>query len=120
MNRVLRTALVLALFACANLLLLSPARGQAVYGTIFGTVTDKSGAAVPDAKVTVTDEAKGTVVSTTSNANGDYSVPHLIPDLYDLKVEAKGFKNFETKGIQVQADTAPRIDPTMDVGGAAE
>ena len=120
MNRVLRTAIALALFACAHLLLVSPARAQAVYGSIFGTVTDKSGAAVPNATVTVTDEAKGTVVTTTSNASGDYSVPHLIPDMYDLKVTAQGFKNFETKGIAVQADTAPRIDPTMDVGGASE
>jgi len=120
MNRTIRTALVLALFACASFLLVVPAKAQAVYGSIFGTVTDKSGAAVPDATITVTDEAKGTVVTTTSNASGDYSVPHLIPDIYDLKVAAKGFKNFETKGIQVQADTAPRIDPTMDVGGAAE
>ncbi len=120
MNKLLRTALALALFACANLLLSTQARAQAVYGSIFGTVTDKSGAAVPDATITVTDEAKGTVVTTTSNASGDYSVPHLIPDTYDLKVSAKGFKNFETKGIQVLADTAPRIDPTMDVGGASE
>src|SRR5438045_6865448 len=120
MNRVLRTAFVLALFACASSLLITPARAQAVYGSIFGTVTDKSGAAVPDATVTVTDEAKGTVVNVTSNASGDYSVPHLIPDVYDLKVTAKGFKTFETKGISVQADTAPRIDPTMDVGGASE
>ena len=118
MNRVLRTALVLALFACASLLLIVPASAQSVYGSIFGTVTDKSGAVVPNATVTVTDEAKGTVVTVTSNASGDYSVPHLIPDVYDLKVMAKGFKTFETKGIQVQADTAPRIDPTMDVGGA--
>jgi len=120
MNRILRTALALALLACANLLLVTQARAQAIYGSIFGTVTDKSGAAVPDATITVTDEAKGTAVTTTSNASGDYSVPHLIPDTYDLKVTAKGFKNFETKGIAVQADTAPRIDPTMDVGGASE
>ncbi len=52
----------------------------------------------------------------TSNGAGDYSVPHLIPDVYDLKVVAKGFNPFETKGIKVEADTAPRIDPTMDVG----
>ncbi len=120
MNRFLRTALVLALFACANLLLISPARGQSVYGSIFGTVTDKSGAAVPDATVTVTDEAKGTIVTVTSNASGDYSVPHLIPDVYDLKVTASNFKSFETKGIKVEADTAPRIDPMMDIGGTAE
>ena len=120
MNRVFRTAFALALFACANLLLISPARAQSVYGSIFGTVTDKSGAAVPDATVTVTDEAKGTVVNVTSNASGDYSVPHLIPDIYDLKVTAKGFKAFETKGIQVQADTAPRIDPDHGCGRRSE
>jgi hypothetical protein len=94
--------------------------GQAVYGSIFGTVTDKSGAGVPDATVTVTDESKGTSVNVTSNASGDYSVPHLIPDVYNLRVTAKGFKSFETRGIQVLADTAPRIDPTLDVGGASE
>lgn len=120
MNKFLRTAVALAAFACANLLLITQARGQSVYGTIFGTVTDTSGAAVPNATVTVTDESKGTVVAVQSNASGDYSVPHLIPDVYDLKVSAQGFKAFETKGIQVLADTAPRIDPTLDVGGAAE
>ena len=116
MNRMFRTALVLALFACASSLLIVTASAQSVYGSIFGTVSDKSGAVIPNAIVTVTDEAKGTVVSVTSNGSGDYSVPHLIPDVYDLKVVAKGFKPFETKGIAVQADTAPRIDPTMDVG----
>jgi hypothetical protein len=118
MNKMLRTAFVLAAFACANLLLLTPARAQSVYGSIFGTVTDKTGAAVPGATVTVTDESKGTIVNVTSNASGDYSVPHLIPDVYDLKVTAKGFKTFEAKGISVEADTAPRIDPTLDIGGA--
>jgi hypothetical protein len=120
MNKILRTALALAFFACANLLLVSPAGAQSVYGSIFGTVTDESGAAVPDATVTVTDVAKGTVVTATSNASGDYSVPHLIPDTYNLKASAKGFKVFEAQGILVQADAADRIDPTMAVGGGAE
>jgi Carboxypeptidase regulatory-like domain/TonB dependent receptor len=120
MNRTLRTALALAIFACAFLVLVTPARAQAVYGSIFGTVTDESGAAVPDATVEVTDVAKGTVVTVTSNTSGDYSVAHLIPDTYNLKATAKGFKSFETKGILVQADAADRIDPTMSVGGAAE
>ena len=116
MNKFLRTALVLALFACASSLLIVTASAQSVYGSVFGTVSDKSGAVIPNATITVTDEAKGTVVTATSNGSGDYSVPHLIPDVYDLKVVAKGFKPFETKGITVQADTAPRIDPTLDVG----
>lgn len=116
MNKFLRTALVLASFACASSLLIVTASAQSVYGSIFGTVSDKSGAVIPNATVTVTDEAKGTVVTVTSNGSGDYSVPHLIPDVYDLKVVIKGFSPFETKGIKVEADTAPRIDPTMDVG----
>ena len=120
MNKNLRTALVLALFACASLILIAPASAQSVYGSIFGTVSDSTGAAVAGATVTVKDEAKGTVVNAISNASGDYSVPHLIPDVYDLKVTAKGFKSFETKGIQVEADTAPRIDPTLQVGGGTE
>jgi hypothetical protein len=116
MNRILRTALVLAVFACASSLLVVTSSAQSVYGSIFGTVSDKSGAVIPNATITVTDEAKGTVVTVTSNGSGDYSVPHLIPDVYDLKVVGKGFKPFETKGIKVEADTAPRIDPTLDVG----
>ncbi len=120
MNKMIRTALALALFACVSLVLLAPARAQSVYGSIFGTVTDKSGAAVPEATVTVTDVAKGTVVTVTSNGSGDYSVPHLIPDVYNVKVTAKGFKTFATEGVAVQADTAPRIDPTMEIGGATE
>jgi outer membrane receptor protein involved in Fe transport len=116
MNRYLRTAFVLALFACAILLFHPPASAQSVYGSIFGTVSDSSGAIIPNATVTVKDEAKGTVVTATSNSAGDYSVPHLIPDVYDLRVTAKSFKVFETKGISVEADTAPRIDPTLEVG----
>ena len=120
MNKSFRTALALAAFACASVLITLPATAQSVYGSLFGSVTDKTGAAVAGATITVKDEAKGTVVTATSNAAGDYSVPHLIPDVYDLKVQAKGFKAFETKGIQIEADAAPRIDPTMDVGGSTE
>jgi hypothetical protein len=120
MNKSFRTALGLASFGCASLLLTLPAGAQSIYGSMFGTVTDKTGAAIPNATVTVTDEAKGTVVTVMSNASGDYTVPHLIPDVYDLKVSLKGFKSFETKGISVEADTSPRVDPTMDVGGSAE
>ena len=64
MNKMVRTALVLALFACAGMLLITPARAQSVYGSIFGTVTEKR---APGSRrhVTVTDEAKGTVVTET-------------------------------------------------------
>src|SRR5580698_100658 len=65
---------------------------QAVYGSIFGTVTDSTGAVVPNATVTVTDVSKGTSVSTVANATGDYRVDHLIPDTYSVTADAPNFQ----------------------------
>ncbi len=55
------------------------ANAQAVYGSILGTVTDPQGAAVVNAKVTVTDQNKGITQETTTNESGNYTVTHLIP-----------------------------------------
>jgi hypothetical protein len=96
------------------------ANAQAVYGSVYGTVTDASGAAIPGATVTVTDETKGTSVTVKSNESGNYTVEHMIPDLYTVKVEAAGFKGFETTHLVVQADTSPKVDATMQTGGASE
>ncbi|HKV76634.1 MAG TPA: carboxypeptidase-like regulatory domain-containing protein, partial [Candidatus Sulfotelmatobacter sp.] len=62
------------------------AMGQAVYGSILGTVTDPSGAAVNGAKVTVTSQTKNVSTETTTNESGNYSVTHLIPDVYSIRV----------------------------------
>jgi hypothetical protein len=111
----------LVLLAAVCLLSLSPAAfGQAVYGSIYGTVTDSTGAAVPDATVTVTDEAKGTSVNVQSNGSGDFTIEHLIPDVYDVKVEAKGFKGYQQKGIQLFADTSIKVTPALTVGGSEQ
>ncbi len=119
MNIRLRAAFTTALLAVLCLLTHAPAHAQSVYGSVFGTVTDKTGAVVPGASVTVTDEAKGTVENTVTNGAGDYTVSHLVPDTYDVKIEAKGFKTSTTKGIVVQADTAPRIDISVEVASSA-
>ncbi|CAN5505036.1 hypothetical protein BH10ACI4_BH10ACI4_10450 [soil metagenome] len=94
--------------------------GQAVYGSLYGTVTDSTGAVVPNATVTVTDIAKGTVVSVTANDGGTYTVEHLIPDSYAIRVSAPGFKSFETKGIRVSADSSPKVDATLVAGATDE
>ena len=99
--------------------LLAPmARGQAVYGSIYGTVTDSSGAVVPNATVTVTDIAKGTATTVQSNGSGDFTADHLIPDTYDVKVAAAGFKGFQQTGIQLYADTSIKVQVVLTVGGS--
>ncbi len=111
----------LPLLAAACLLLPAGAAfSQAVYGNIFGTVTDNTGAVVPNATIVITDEAKGTAVTLTSNGSGEFTAEHLIPDTYDVKVTAAGFKAFETKGLTVFADTSAKIEASLAVGGAGE
>jgi Carboxypeptidase regulatory-like domain/TonB dependent receptor len=96
------------------------AYGQAVFGSIFGTVSDPSGAAVPNANVTVTNQRKGTEDHTTTNDSGNYSVTHLIPDVYKVKIEAPGFKVIEEQDITVSADSASRVDGQFQVGSTSE
>jgi hypothetical protein len=92
--------------------------GQAVYGSIYGTVTDATGAAVPGANVTVMDVAKGTSVNVQSDGSGEFRVDHLIPDVYDVKVDASGFKGYQQKGIQVFADSAVKVTAALSPGGS--
>src|SRR5215467_16198968 len=82
-------ALLVILFAAASQ---SPA--QAVYGSIIGTITDPQGAAVGGAKVSVASVTKGTTDQVTTNADGNYSVTHLLAGTYNIKAEAQGFKTF--------------------------
>jgi outer membrane receptor protein involved in Fe transport len=92
--------------------------GQAVYGSIYGTVTDPTGAAVPNATVAVTDVAKGTAINVQSDGSGEFRVDHLIPDVYDVKIDASGFKGYQQKGIQVFADTSVKVAAALTAGGA--
>jgi hypothetical protein len=96
------------------------ARAQAVYGSIFGTITDQSGAAVVGAKLTVTSVQKGTKFEMISNAAGNYSVTHLIPDRYNVRSEAPGFNVVESTDIPVYADQAARVDIQLQVGANQE
>ena len=82
--------LIVGLLACGQ-----SAMAQAVFGQIQGTVTDSTGAAIPNATITVIDVAKGTTVTLTSNGTGDFTVEHLIPDSYTIKVTAPGFKGYD-------------------------
>ena len=89
---------------------------QAVYGSIFGTVTDQSGAALTGTRMTITSVQKGSKVETTTNAAGNYSVIHLIPDQYNVRSEAVGFKVVEYTNVPVYADQAARVDARLPVG----
>ncbi len=118
MKRSLWVALAAVCVVCS--LWVSSAVAQAVYGSILGTITDPSGAAVSGAKVTVTSQTKNTSTTDTTNESGNYSVTHLIPDVYSIRIEGSGFKTLQFKDIQVSADTGAHVDGQFQVGSASE
>jgi len=111
---------LLALFSLLCSLWVPSALGQAVYGSILGTVTDPSGAAVSGAKVTVTSQTRNVSTEATTNESGNYAVTHLIPDVYAIRIEGTGFKTLEYKNVQVSADTGSKVDGQFQVGSASE
>ena len=84
--------------------------------SITGTITDPSGAAVPNAQVTVTNAEHGINRSTTSNGSGDFLFSSLPIGSYDLAVTAEGFKKYEAKGIVLVIAQKARVNVTLQVG----
>ena len=111
-------SLYLAILALAFLCLSSSVMAQDA--TVVGTVTDPSGAAVPNVKITVTNLETSLVHTTVTNDAGQYVLPDLKIGHYDAKAEAAGFKVAEQKGVVLQVGDRARIDFQMQLGGAQE
>jgi hypothetical protein len=101
----------------AVLLALTPATffGQQ-FGEITGTVTDVTGASVAGASVTVTSTTTQQVRNAPSNDAGNYSIPFLLPGVYNIRAEKSGFKVATQSGIEIQVGGVARIDFKMEVG----
>jgi outer membrane receptor protein involved in Fe transport len=94
--------------------------GQAVYGSIAGTVYDSSGAGVPKAAVTITDLQKNINYATATNESGNYSQTHLIVGRYRVKVELTGFKTAVQEGVDLVVDTVTTVDVTLQPGDLSQ
>src|SRR5574340_511187 len=77
--------------------------GQNVSSSIKGVLTDPSGAGIPNAECTLTNEATGATLKTTSGPDGAFTYPTVQAGTYTLAVQARGFKALETKNIVVTA-----------------
>jgi hypothetical protein len=88
---------------------------------ILGRVTDATGAAVQDAKVTAVNTATGLERETVTNASGDYEFPLLpITGRYDLSISKTGFQTYQLSGIELQVDQQARYDVALTVGNISE
>lgn len=93
----------------------------AQYGaSLEGTVTDKSGAVVSGAKVTITNQATGVSRNAVSGGSGAYRISGLPPGRYKVEVEAPGFKKSSTPNIEVHAEAVNAANVSLVTGGASE
>ncbi len=84
--------------------------------SITGTVTDPTGAAIPNAQITVSNPEHGVKRTTVSNGEGSYLVSAVPPGNYDLTITAKGFKKYQATGIVLRVAEKARADAAMVVG----
>ena len=89
-------------------------------GEITGDVRDQSGAATPNAPVTVTNTATNVSRSTSTNEVGIYSFPNLVPGIYQVKVAASGFEAIVKTNIELQVQQTARVDFNLVLGQASQ
>ena len=94
--------------------------GQAVSGTLLGTVQDSTGATVANAKVTAMNVATATVYESITNATGNFTIPSLPPGTYTVTVVAQGFKKVTNQNIDVLINSSTRVDFDVAPGSVTE
>src|SRR6202012_5687459 len=87
-------------------------------GSLVGTIRDQSGAAVPNASITVTNAAANIQSSATSNNNGDYEVPSLRAGVYTISAKAPNYAEAVAENITISVGNRQRIDLELKVGQA--
>jgi len=110
------TILASALLCCSNL----QAQSSSIYASIVGVVNDPSGAAVPDARVTATNESTNISSSVSTNSEGFYRVERLIQGTYRIQVEKTGFKTFVSTGVPLSEAQVVRVDARLEVGAQTQ
>jgi hypothetical protein len=89
-------------------------------GIILGRVTDSSGSVVPEAAVQVTNRDTGVTATSTTNENGNFFTPYLIPGPYQIVVQKAGFKKLVRDGIQVDIAARLEINLSMELGAVSD
>jgi hypothetical protein len=111
----LNGAIVISLFAfCFSF----PAYGQDTSANLRGTVTDPSGAAIPGAELTLTNEATNYQRKFTAAADGSYNFQNLSSATYTLDVTAQGFKSLHRTGIYLSLNQAAQLNVELQLGAA--
>jgi Carboxypeptidase regulatory-like domain/TonB-dependent Receptor Plug Domain len=108
------------LIALASLALTLPARAQFDSSSVLGTVRDKSGASVPDAKVTLTSASTAVSQVRTTDQNGAFEFPTVRVGVYVITAEKMGFSMAMADNVQISIGARQRVDLVVEVGSVTE
>ena len=114
------TSRILSIWVVIAACITGPVFGQAVSGTILGTVTDVTGAVLAGAKVNAVNEGTGSTRTVTSDGNGEYTFPSLPTGRYTVMAEVTGFKALAVSNIELGVDQRARIDLKLETGSISE
>src|SRR5467141_328521 len=112
----MRRLIQFALFALSCVLTASVAQAQRLDGSLRVTVTDKSGASIQDASVTVTNEATNVSLTATAWSPGTYVFPNLLVGSYSISVQKDGFRKAVSKGVQVESNQVAEAEISLEIG----
>jgi hypothetical protein len=110
----------IALFLNLGILSCVPVDAQVAGGTLSGTITDPSDKTIPQAQVSITNVATGITTTVTTNSDGFFSAPNLLPGEYEITVSAKGFNTEARKGISLTVGAQQVFNLTLHIGSAAK
>ena len=96
------------------------AHAQAVSGTVVGTITDTSGAVVPEAAVTIKDEGTGVSRHTTTDGSGNYNFAYVKPATYEVSVSKAGFTTAVEAHIELSVNSTVRVDMALKAGSVTQ
>ncbi len=110
------TISIIAIAAC----LATPGLGQTIFGTILGTVTDPTGAVVPNAVITITNQGENISREVRSDAQGNYQAENMKAGLYTVSAIATGFKSMVLTDVRLDARQSVRADVKLTMGNTQE
>ena len=116
MSFVLRSILV----SVVALLVTTSAFAQSTFGSITGRVNDPSGAVVPGADITVTNEGTSAVRQVKTSSSGLFSVPNLDSGSYRVRVASKGFSSYDRQDVVVMANQVVDLEVNLQIGSSAD
>jgi hypothetical protein len=111
--------LTLGVFACV-VLSGGPLHAQVAGATLTGTVTDKSGAVIPNAQIVITNTATGIITRVTTDSAGLYGAQNLIPGPYSVSMSAPGFQSLKQTGVTLTVGAQLVLNGSLPVGTADE